>query len=78
MNDSTIVKRTITDDETWVYDFDMDINQRSSGLHFENAPKPKKQNATKELKTIPFSDLTEVYRQVEGKRWQTRIASDGC
>ena len=41
-SDPTFMKRIITGDETWVYEFDMETKQQSSEWRFEDEPKPKK------------------------------------
>ena len=41
-SDPTFMKRIITGDETWVYEFDMEAKQQSSEWRFEDEPKPKK------------------------------------
>ncbi|XP_037932807.1 protein GVQW3-like [Teleopsis dalmanni] len=41
-NDSTFMKRIITGDETWVYEYDVETSQQSSEWRFKNEPKPKK------------------------------------
>lgn len=41
-NDPTFIKRIITGDETWVYEYDIETSQQSSEWRFENEPKPKK------------------------------------
>lgn len=41
-NDPTFIRRIITGDETWVYEYDMETSQQSSEWRFENEPKPKK------------------------------------
>lgn len=41
-NDPTFMKRIITGDETWVYEFDMPTTQQSSEWREKNEPKPKK------------------------------------
>ncbi|CAK9811861.1 Mariner Mos1 transposase [Anthophora quadrimaculata] len=41
-NDPTFMKRIITGDETWVYQYDMETSQQSSEWRLENEPKPKK------------------------------------
>lgn len=41
-NDPTFMKRIITGDETWVYEYDVETSQQSSEWRFENEPKPKK------------------------------------
>lgn len=41
-SDPTFMKRLITGDETWVYEFDMLTSQQSSEWRAENEPKPKK------------------------------------
>lgn len=40
--DPTFMKRIITGDETWVYEYDMQTSQQSSEWRFENEPYPKK------------------------------------
>ncbi|KMQ87532.1 mariner mos1 transposase [Lasius niger] len=40
--DPTFMKRIITGDETWVYEYDMQTSQQSSEWRFENEPKPKR------------------------------------
>ncbi|XP_012231261.1 protein GVQW3-like [Linepithema humile] len=48
-SDPTFIKRIITGDETWVYEFDMQTSQQASEWRFDNEPKPKKprQNRSK-------------------------------
>lgn len=41
-SDPTIMKRIITGDETWVYEYDMLTSQQSSEWRTKNEPKPKK------------------------------------
>ena len=41
-NDPTFMKRIITGDESWVYEYDTLTNQQSSEWRFENEPNPKK------------------------------------
>lgn len=41
-SDPTFIKRIITGDETWVYEFDMQTSQQASEWRFSNEPKPKK------------------------------------
>lgn len=40
--DPTFIKRIITGDETWVYEYDTETTQQSGEWRFENEPKPKK------------------------------------
>ena len=40
--DPTFMKRIITGDETWVYEYDMQTSQQSSEWRLDNEPKPKK------------------------------------
>ncbi|CAK9827582.1 Mariner Mos1 transposase [Anthophora retusa] len=41
-SDFTFMKRIITGDETWVYEYDMQTSQQSSEYRLENEPNPKK------------------------------------
>lgn len=50
-NDLTFIAKLLI--ETWMHGFDMKANQQSSEWCFKDKPKPKKQNATRELKAIP-------------------------
>jgi hypothetical protein len=46
-NDSTFMKRIITGDETWVYEYDMETEQQSSEWVFPGEPKLKKPRQSK-------------------------------
>ncbi|CAK9833043.1 Mariner Mos1 transposase [Anthophora retusa] len=41
-SDFTFVKRIVTGDKTWVYEYDMQTSQQSSEYRLENEPNPKK------------------------------------
>lgn len=41
-SDPTFMKRIVTGDETWVYEFDMQTSQQASEWHLPTEPKPKK------------------------------------
>lgn len=41
-SDPTFMKRIITGDETWVYEFDMQTSQQASEWRFDKEPKPKR------------------------------------
>ncbi|XP_018357096.1 PREDICTED: putative uncharacterized protein FLJ37770 [Trachymyrmex septentrionalis] len=41
-SDPTFIKRIITGDETWVYEFDMQTSQQASEWRLPTEPKPKK------------------------------------
>ncbi|XP_028047733.1 protein GVQW3-like [Monomorium pharaonis] len=41
-DDPTMMKRIITGDKTWVYEYDVETSQQSSEWRYENEPKPKK------------------------------------
>lgn len=41
-SDESFIKRIITGDETWVYEFDMQTSQQSSEWRLDTEPKPKK------------------------------------
>ncbi|UYV68058.1 hypothetical protein LAZ67_5002934 [Cordylochernes scorpioides] len=41
-NDSELLKRVITGDETWIYGFDSETTQQASEWRFKNEPRPKK------------------------------------
>ena len=41
-NDPTFMKRIITGDETWVYEYDVETSQQSSEWRLQGEPKPKK------------------------------------
>lgn len=41
-SDPTFIKRIVTGDETWVYEFDMQTSQQASEWHLPTDPKPKK------------------------------------
>lgn len=43
-NDPTFMKRVITGDETWTYEFGTATSQQLSEWQFEDGPKPTKQN----------------------------------
>ncbi|UYV78471.1 hypothetical protein LAZ67_16001603 [Cordylochernes scorpioides] len=40
--DPELLKRVITGDETWIYDFDSETTQQASEWRFKNEPRPKK------------------------------------
>lgn len=46
-NDPTFMKRIITGDETWVYEYDMETAQQSSEWRLSGEPKPKKARQSK-------------------------------
>lgn len=58
------LKRIITGDETWVYEYDTLTSQQASEWRFENEPKPKKprqsQSKIKVLLTVFFFLITVV------------------
>lgn len=41
-SDPIFMKRIITGDETWVYEFDMQTSQQASEWRFDKEPKPKR------------------------------------
>ncbi|UYV61089.1 K02A2.6-like [Cordylochernes scorpioides] len=41
-DDPELLKRVITGDETWIYDFDSETTQQASEWRFKNEPRPKK------------------------------------
>lgn len=59
-SDLTFMEHIITDDETWVYEFDMQINQQASEWRGKNESKQKKprQNCSKvKVMLIVFFDI---------------------
>jgi len=65
--DQTFMKRIITGDETWVYEYDMQTSQQSSEWRFENEPKPKKprqsRSKIKVMLTVFFDYHGVVYSE---------------
>ncbi|XP_043257532.1 protein GVQW3-like [Colletes gigas] len=54
-SDFTFMKRIITDDETWVYEYNMQTSQQSSEYRLENEPNSKKPRQSRsKIKVVLF------------------------
>ncbi|KAJ8951675.1 hypothetical protein NQ318_012216 [Aromia moschata] len=62
-DDPTFIKRMITGDETWVYEYDVETAQQSSEWRAKNEPKPKKPSQSRskiKVMLIVFFDYCDV------------------
>jgi hypothetical protein len=61
--DPTFIKRIVTGDETWVYEFDMQTSQQASEWRLPAEPKPKKPRQSRSIVKVMLTVFFE-YRGV--------------
>lgn len=62
------MKRIITSDETWAYEFDMGASQQSSKWCLKDEPNRKKTDCDERAKATRLA----VYQRYMDKRWNAR------
>ncbi|CAB3250049.1 unnamed protein product [Arctia plantaginis] len=88
-NDPTFMKRIVTGDETWVYEFDMQTSQQASEWRLPTESKPKKPRQSRSKVKVMFtvffdyrgvvhSEFLPKVQTVDERAQRDRSALAGC